>query len=139
MISLFVVPTPTSVILSPPYPGIIRPVGSAVTLTCTVELSPVVNIPVAVVTEWSGPAGFMTTNTAQPIVGSTINYTSTTVIDSFGRDESGEYTCTATATTTSEFLRESASRNGTATVTVGEATIHLHQTIFAETAWLKFP
>ena len=109
--------------LSPPYPGIIRPVGPAITMTCTVELSPVVNIPVTVVTEWTGPAGFMITNTAQSIMSSTINYTSTIVVGSFGRDESGLYTCEATATTTSSFLRDSASHNGTARITVGEATI----------------
>ena len=108
--------------ISTPYPGIIRPVGSAVAMTCTVELSPAVNIPVTVVTDWSGPAGFTTNNTAQPIVGSTINYTSTAVIDSFGRDESGEYTCTATATTTSAFLGASGSRSRTTAITVGEAT-----------------
>ena len=118
---MFVVPAPTSVTLSPPYPGIIRPVGSTVNMTCNVELSPVVNIPMTVITVWTGPAGFMTTNTAQSIMGSTINYTSTAVIDSFGRDESGAYTCTATATTTSSFLRNSASHSGTATITVGEA------------------
>ena len=122
-ILLFVVPAPTSVILSPPYPGIIRPVGSAINMTCNVELSPVVNIPVTVITVWTGPAGFMTTTTTQSIMGSTINYTSTAVIGSFGRDESGAYTCTATATTTSSFLRNSASHSGTAAITVGEATI----------------
>ena len=120
---MLVVPTPTSVTLLPPYTGIIRPVGSAITMTCTVELSPVVNIPVTMITEWTGPAGFMTTNTAQSIMGSTINYTSTAMVGAFGRNESGVYTCAATATTTSSFLRDSASLNGTATIIVGEGTI----------------
>jgi hypothetical protein len=92
-------------------------------MTCTVELSSVVNIPVTVVTEWTGPDGFMITSTAQSIMNSTINYTRTVAVGSFGRDESGLYTCTATATTTSSFLRDSATNNGTATITVGEATI----------------
>ena len=82
-----------------------------------------VNIPVTVVTEWTGPSGFMITNTAQSIMSSIINYTSTVAVDSFGRDESGLYTCEATATTTSSFLRDSASCNGTSRITVGEATI----------------
>ena len=34
---------------------IIRPIGSNVTLTCTVELSPVVDVPVTVNTVWTGP------------------------------------------------------------------------------------
>ena len=119
---LSVVPAPTSVIVSPTSPGIVRPqFGSAITLTCTVELSPVVNIPVNVTTMWAGPAGFKTTNTAQPVMGTTVNYTSTAVVSSFGRNESGVYTCTATATTTSPFLRDSTSNNGTARITVGKA------------------
>ena len=89
-----------------------------------------VNIPVTVVTEWTGPAGLMITNTGQSIMSSTINYISTVAVGSFGKDESGLYTCKATATTTSSFLRDSASRSGTATITVGEATIiinnHVH-------------
>ena len=84
-----------------------------------------VNIPLTVVTEWTGPAGFMVTNTAQSIMSSTINYTSTIAVGSFGRDESGLYTCEATATTTSLFLGDSTSHNGTATITVGEATIYI--------------
>ena len=82
-----------------------------------------VNIPVTVVTQWTGPAGFMITNTAQSIMSSIISYSSTIAVDSFGRDESGIYTCIATATMTSSFLRDSASRNGAARITVGEATI----------------
>ena len=82
-----------------------------------------VNVPVTVVTEWTGPDGFAIANTAQSIMSSTTNYTSTVAVGSFGRDDSGLYTCTATATTTSSFLRDSASHNGTATITVGEAAI----------------
>ena len=82
-----------------------------------------VNVPVTVVTEWTGPAGFIINNTAQSIMSSIINYTSTIAVDSFGRDESGIYTCEATATTTSTFLKDSASHNGTFRITVGEATI----------------
>ena len=46
-------------------------VGSAVILTCTVELSQAVDIPVTVNTVWTGPAGLMITNTAQPDMGRT--------------------------------------------------------------------
>ena len=70
-------------------------VGSTVTLTCTVELSPAVDVPVTVNTVWTGPDGFMTTSTAQRM-GSTTTYTSTAMVSSFGRDQSGNYTCTAT-------------------------------------------
>ena len=75
---------------------IIRPIGSNVTLTCTVELSPAVDVPVTVNTVWTGPAGFRTTNTAQPVMGSSTTYITTAIVRSFGRDRSGNYTCTAT-------------------------------------------
>ena len=78
-----------------------------------------VNIPVTVITVWTGPAGFVANITAQSIEGSS-NYTSTAVVGSLGRNESGVYTCTATITTTSSFVKDSASNNGTARVTVGK-------------------
>ena len=48
-----------------------------VTLTCTVELSPVVDVPVTVNTVWTGPAGFMIENTAQRVNESNTRYIST--------------------------------------------------------------
>ena len=51
---------------------------------------------VTVNTEWSGPQGFMSLNIGQPDMGNITIYTSVVVIDSFGREESGEYSCTAT-------------------------------------------
>ena len=92
---MFTVPFP-SLVISSNIPNPIRPVGSAITLTCTVELNPAVDVPVTVTTVWTGPAGFMTTNTAQPVMGSTTTYTSTAMVNSFGRDQSGVYTCEAT-------------------------------------------
>ena len=83
------VPAPTSVTVTN---GSVN-VGSTVTLTCTVELSPAVDVPVTVNTVWTGPDGFMTTNTAQTVIGSTTTYTSTTIVS---RERSGNYTCTAT-------------------------------------------
>ena len=79
-------------------------IGSAVTLTCTVELDPVVDVPVTVTTVWTGPAGFMTTTTAQPVMGSTTTYTSIAMVNSFGRDKFGNYECTATVSSTSSFI-----------------------------------
>ena len=73
----------------------VRLIGTGVNLACTVEFSPLVDVPVIVTTEWTGPDGFMTTNTAQPLMGSTTNYTSVAMISSFGRNQSGNYTCKA--------------------------------------------
>ena len=88
--------------------GPVLPFGSAVTLTCTVELSPAGYVPVTVNTVWTGPDGFMTnTSTAQPVMGSNTAYTSVVVVSSFGRNQSGNYTCTATVSSTTPFLLSS--------------------------------
>ena len=81
--------------------------GDSVTLTCTVDLSSAVDIPVNVNTEWTGPDGFMNTNTAQPVMGSTTTYTSTAMVSSFGRDQSGDYTCKTSVSSTSSFISSS--------------------------------
>ena len=106
----------TSIPLSP-----VRPVGSDVTVTCTVELSPMIDIPVTVTTEWTGPAGLVTTNAAQPVMGNTTVYTSMAMISSFGRNRSGVYTCRATISpaSLSQFIRNSVISSSTR-VTVGK-------------------
>ena len=97
----------------------INPVGSDVTLTCTVDFDPAVDVPVTVNTMWTGPNGFMTTNTAQSVMGSTTTYTSTAMVSSFGRDQSGNYTCTATVNSP-QFITCSELQSGTAWVTIGK-------------------
>ena len=110
------VPAPTSVTVTNSSVN----VGSTVTLTCTVELSPAVDVPVTVNTVWTGPDGFMNTSTAQPVMGSTTTYTSTAMVSSFGRDQSGDYTCTATVNSTSSFITGSMGSSSTR-VTVGKS------------------
>ena len=77
----------------------VRPIGTAVTLNCTVhvELSPAVDVPVAVNTVLTGPAGFVATSTSQPVTENTrsIIYTSIAMVSSLGRNQSGVYRCTA--------------------------------------------
>ena len=114
------VPSPISVTVTSDPVSPIRPDGSAVTLTCTVELSPAVDVPVTVNTVWTRPDGFMTTNTAQPVMGSTSNYTSTMTVDSFGRDQSGNYACDATVTSNSQYLPTGSSESGSKNVTTGK-------------------
>ena len=96
----------------------IRPIGSTVTLTCTVVLAEYVE-GLTVDTEWTGPNGFSKNGTAQRM-GSTTNYTSTAMVSSFGRDQSGDYNCTATVNSTSSFLTNSMGSSSTR-VTVGKA------------------
>ena len=75
----------------------IQPVGSDVTLTCTVELSPsVVNsdLSVLMVDAQLSRDGTPLTLTGPTVAGTTFTYT--IQLDSFGRNDSGNYTCTAT-------------------------------------------
>ena len=97
------VPTLVSVTSNPVSP--IRPVGSNVTLICTVELSPAVDVPVIVNTVWTGPDG-VTLSPTTPAMGNLTRYTSTAMVSSFERDQSGNYTCTATVSSTSSFLTD---------------------------------
>ena len=83
----FAVPTPISVILTSDPVSPIRPVGSVVTLTCTVELSPAVDVPVTVNVQLSDPAGSLLTTTTPSISDST--YNSTATVSSFGKNQSG--------------------------------------------------
>ena len=91
-------------------------VGSTVTLTCTVELDPSVDVPVTVDTMWTGPDKLIM---AQQMVNTT-TYTSTVVVSSFGRDQSGDYTCTATVSSNSSFIIDSMSTTSTKRVTAGK-------------------
>ena len=101
----------------------IRPIGSAVTLTCTVELSPAVDVPVTVNTVWTGPDGFMTNSTAQPVMGNATTYNSSVMISSFGRNQSGNYTCSVSVSSANTILTTSDIRVESARVTTGEANI----------------
>ena len=112
------VPAPSSIMVSS-IP--IRPAGTDVTVTCTVELSNVTDIPVTVNMVWTGPAGFNTTKITQHVTGSTTTYISTVMVNSFRRDQSGVYTCTATVRPMkmSEFLSDSNSLSERMYITVG--------------------
>ena len=117
---------PNSVTVTSDPGSPIRPVGSTVTLTCTVELSPAVDVPVTVNTLWTGPDGFITTNTAQPVMGSTTTYTSTVMVNSFQRNQSGNYSCRVTVSSSSPVLTNSSQRSHTKRITTGKSLI-LHR------------
>ena len=120
---MYAVPIPTSVQLAinGGFNNFIQPVGSNVTLICTVELSPAVDVPVAVNTVWTGPDRFMHHNIAQPDMRSNGIYMISTVkIYSFNRNQSGNYNCTVTITSNNSFLMTSDSSSNTTRVRVGE-------------------
>ena len=54
------------------------------------------DFPVTVSTVWTGPAEFNITNTAQSVMENTTTYFSTAIVGEFGRNQSGNYICTAT-------------------------------------------
>jgi hypothetical protein len=88
-----------------------------------VELSPVVDVPMTLNIVWSGPDGFTATNTSESYPG-VITHASTIMINSFGRNESGNYICAADLRSSSTVYHV----NGTAIsdsiqVTTGETTI----------------
>ena len=68
--------------------------GSDVTLTCTVELSPAVDVPVTVNTEWTGPST-ESLNPFTTIQESLTLYRSTLVLKSVESANSGQYTCSS--------------------------------------------
>ena len=68
--------------------------GSSATLTCTVELDPSVDVPVDIMTEWSGPDGSTLTTDASPVMKSLTHYTSKRTLNYVESAESGNYTCT---------------------------------------------
>ena len=120
--SCFIVPAPSSVTITSDQanPLAVRPVGMAsVTLTCTVVLDSSVDVPVTVNTVWTGPDNFNRNIMAQQM-GSTTTYTSTAMVSSFGRDQSGVYICTATVSSTSSYIMNSMASSSTIRVTVGK-------------------
>ena len=118
MLVLVAVTTPLSVSMMADKSNPIRPVGSDVTLTCTVDLDPAVDVPVTVNTEWTGPDEVKLYSSA-PVMKNLTKYISTVNISSFGRNQSGNYTCTANVTSPVSFPKNSGSQSATTAVTVG--------------------
>ena len=99
-------------------PLMIRPIGSTVTLTCTADLDPAIDVPVTVNIQLSDPAGSPLSTTTPSVSGST--YTTAAIISSFGRSDSGVYNCSAVVSPS--FLSIS-SQSETLRVTTGEAIV----------------
>jgi hypothetical protein len=118
---LFLVSAPKliSVTSNPTSP--IRPIGSAVTLMCTVVLNSAVDVPVTVNIYLSDPTGNPLITTTPSVSGS--NYTSTAMVNSFGRDDSGLYMCTVSTSSTFPFITDSNPYSVASKVTIGEIII----------------
>ena len=96
----------------------IRPIGSDVILTCIVQLSPAIDVPVTVAIHLSDPSGSPLTTTTPSVSGSF--YTSTAMVNSFGREDSGLYTCRASTSSNFPFLRDSGPNSVELKVTIGK-------------------
>ena len=106
-------------------PNPVRPIGSVVDLTCIVhimELGSAFDVAVMLNIVWTGPDEFTTINSSQPALASSTTYTSRVVVSSFGRNESGNYTCTASLSSSSAnlYLSNSSAISDTIRVTTGE-------------------
>ena len=109
-------PTAVTVTAAPDDPSFVVE-GHPLNLTCSIELSEAVNI--IVNTVWSGPSGTQFTTTTSVATRMTATtYTSTATISSVETSDSGEYTCTATVSSTSPFLTDSSKVFGVRRVTV---------------------
>ena len=121
------VPRPTAIRISSDQvnPLMVRPIGSSVTLTCMADLDPAIDVPVTVNIHLSDPAG-STLPTTTPVMSQGSTYSSTARVPSFGREQSGVYTCTANVLLSSEnpFLSNNFSRSGILRVTTGEGIVH---------------
>ena len=107
------VPAPTSVVVTPPVYAIIA--GSSPNLTCTVELSPAVDVPVTLNTEWTGPV--LTTVTPTNLMMENVTrYIATAMVDAA---RNGSYTCQATVSSSSQFTTGGGSVSATTNITVG--------------------
>ena len=119
----FAVPNPISITVTSSANSPVRPIGTDVTLTCIIMLSPLlVNFSVTVDAriQFSNPSGSplnLPTTTTLSVSGS--NYTTTAMISSFGRNDSGFYKCMANISSMSPFLRASVSHSETIRITTG--------------------
>ena len=125
MYVLCAVPAPISVMCKSATTNPVRPIRSAVNLTCIVhmELGPAVDVPVILTTKWTGPDGFTAANISQPILGGSITHTSRAVISSLERDQSGVYKCAAVlndSSSTHSYFINSIATSGSIQITTGE-------------------
>ena len=107
------VPNPTNVTVESHPASPICPIGSDVTLTCTVKLSSAVDVPVFLNIQWTSPDQFVVSNTLRMF---TLHTTVNTTITSFTRSQSGNYTCTATVYSASPFHTGNGSLSGIAEI-----------------------
>ena len=98
------VPPPTSVVVMSNRHNPIQPVGSNVTLTCNIELSPIVDIEVNVTIVWTRPNNTIIKNNTYTLMGNiTTTLESNITVRASGRSVSGDYTCNVNIASSKDF------------------------------------
>ena len=120
------VPPPTAVTVTHPLGTIYA--GASLSLTCTVELSSAVDVPVTVNTEWTGPdmTSFTPTSLVLAVMGNLTRYTSTVTVNAAW---SGDYTCEATVSSSLTFVTGSGTLSGLVNIIVGMSIISLNSVL----------
>ena len=90
---LFAVPQPVTMEVISDIPNPILS-GTLLTLTCAVELSSAVDVPVTISTVWTAPDGSALTYNNPPIRLLFTHYISIVVLKDIELADSGDYTCT---------------------------------------------
>ena len=121
--SFCAVPKPISVTITSDAMSAFRSIGSNITLTCTVELSTTMDIPVTVNTLWTGPDVLMTEHTLQQVGINPSTRIRTSVISSVQKSNCDYYICTAIISSSSLFLSNS-SGSGMKIIAIGKSFIY---------------
>ena len=93
-----------------------EPIEDDATLTCAVELSPEVDVPVSVDIEWIGPDGSTANGMSQVITESP--FFNTVMASTFGK-QTGVYKCIASISSSLVLITKSDSASGSTTASLG--------------------
>ena len=111
------VPSPTSVNVSSNTTLPVWPMGAIITLNCTTELRPVVDVPVNITIEWIGPNGTILNRSH---IGRN-NQTVITITNTFRALAPGEYICNVSSIhSSSSYLIHSEPQSGSLNITIGK-------------------
>ena len=119
-------PVPTPSVTITQYPTGTLGVGGNVTLECLIRLNNTVDSSVTVAVVWSTSDGVAITNTSRytfsPVTGSFPTYNATLHLSNLKTNDSGGYTCNATAIPDplSPFVVSSEGQSGMLNITVGK-------------------
>ena len=139
-IHFFVVPTPASIALQTSEPKFI--IGADITFICTVELnSAIVESDLSLLmmdVQLSRDGTPLTLLTDSIVTGTTFTYT--TQLNSFGRCDSGNYTCTATVEPrpTSTYLTRSIMVTANISITAGMSSSFATAIIYFTPLWYSY-